>query len=114
MPPEDQSPIGLEVVVKVDRPLGSSHPDFPDLLYEVNYGYVEGLLAADRECQDAYVLGIGEPLESFRGKVIAIIHRRDDVETKWVVAPERSHFSQEDIKKQTAFQEKYFESWVES
>ena len=114
MPPEAQSPIGREVVVTVDRPLGSSHPDYPEMVYEVNYGYVEGLLAADGDWQDAYILGIDKALKNFSGRVIAVIHRRDDMETKWVVASEGSRFSQEEIKKQTAFQEKYFESWVES
>ncbi len=113
-PPEAQSPIGLEVVVTVDRPLGSSHPDYPEMIYKVNYGYVEGLLAADGEWQDAYILGIDGPVKSFKGKVMAVIHRRDDVETKWVVAAEGRRFSAEDIHKQTNFQEKYFDSWIES
>ncbi len=29
---------------------------------------------------DAYILGEFEPLEAYKGKVIAIVHRRDDVE----------------------------------
>ena len=42
------------------------------------------------------------------GVLIAVIHRFDDVEEKWVVAPEGSHFSREEIERLTAFQEQYF------
>ena len=32
--------IGKEVNVIIDRPLGSSHPNYPNLIYLTNYGYV--------------------------------------------------------------------------
>lgn len=37
---------------------------------------------------DSYVLGIYEPLETFTGKCIAIIHRTNDNDDKLVVVPE--------------------------
>ena len=100
--------IGKTVTVTVDRPLGSCHPEHPDICYGVNYGYIEGILAPDGEAQDAYILGVGHPVESFTGEVIAIIHRLNDVEDKWVVAPEGMTFSKEQIRKLTLFQEQYF------
>ena len=93
--------------------MGSSHPEYPDLIYEVNYGFIEGIMAEDGEWQDAYILGVSEPLNSFMGEVVAVIHRRDDVESKWVVVPQGARLSQEEIRKQTHFQEKYFDSWIE-
>ena len=96
------------VTVTVDRPLGSVHPKHEDILYPVNYGYVEGIMAGDGEWQDAYILGIDEPVEKFTGKVIAVIHRSDDVEEKWVVAPAGMRFSEEEIMDSTYFQEQYF------
>ena len=101
--------LGSMVKVIVDRPLGSYHPRHPDLYYPINYGYVPGVLAPDGEEQDAYILGIAEPLEEFMGKVIAVIHRFDDVEEKWVVAPEGMRFSAEEILATVAFQEQYFQ-----
>lgn len=59
--------------------------------------------------QDAYILGVNKPVEEFTGKVIAIIHRLNDVEDKWVVAPEDELYSKEQIEEQVQFQEKYFE-----
>ena len=83
-----------------------------DLFYSVNYGYVEGIIAADGEEQDAYILGVNEPIKEFTGKVIAIIHRFDDVEEKWVVAPEDISLTKDEIMEQVRFQEQYFKSEI--
>lgn len=39
--------IGKSVTVIVDRPLSSYHPEHKDMYYPINYGYVEGIMAAD-------------------------------------------------------------------
>ena len=100
--------IGKIVKVKVDRPLGSYHPKHNDILYTVNYGYIEGIIAPDGEEQDAYILGVKEPLDEFVGRVIAIIHRINDVEDKLVVVPEDIVMTKDEIKKHVDFQEKFF------
>ena len=105
--------IGATVTVLVDRPLGSAHPDWPELIYPVNYGFVPGIMAADGEEQDAYILGVDRPLKRFSGQVVAVIHRRDDTEDKWVVAPEGSRFTKEQIAAAVYFQERYFQSEIE-
>ena len=104
--------IGQIVTVIVDRPLGSCHPDYPDLLYPVNYGFIPGILAGDGEEQDAYILGIEEPVARFTGRVIAVIHRMDDVEDKWVVAPVGRSFTKEEIAEAVCFQERFFHNWI--
>lgn len=100
------------VTVTVDRPLGSFHPKHPDLYYPVNYGYINGVMAPDGEEQDAYILGVSEPVEEFTGRVIAIIRRYDDIEEKWVVAPESMRISADEIMQQVSFQEQFFQSEV--
>ena len=50
-----------------------------------------------------------KPIKEFVGKVIAIIHRFDDIEEKWVVAPENASFTKEDIRQLVWFQEQYFD-----
>ena len=104
--------IGSIVRVIVDRPIGSFHPKHKDIFYSVNYGYIPNILAPDGEEQDAYILGIDKPVTEFVGKVIAIIHRFDDVEEKWVVAPENSSYTKDEIMKQVAFQEQYFRTEI--
>ena len=105
--------IGDIVKVTVDRPLGSYHPEHKDMYYPINYGYIEGIMSPDKEEQDAYILGVDEPVKEFTGRIIAIIHRLDDVEEKWVVAPENLSFSKEEIIAQVLFQEKYFQWEIE-
>ena len=104
--------IGNIVKVIVDRPLGSHHPKYEDIIYTVNYGYIPGVIAPDGEEQDAYILGVDEPISEFIGKVIAIIHRIDDIEDKWVVVPEGVLFTKGDIMDKIAFQEKFFKSEI--
>ena len=97
---------------KIDRPLGSYHPRHPDLYYPVNYGYVPGVMAPDGAEQDVYVLGVTEALAEFTGERIAVIHRRDDVEDKWVLVPPGLRLSAEEIMRQVRFQEQFFDAYV--
>ena len=101
--------LGKTVTVTVDRPYGSFHPLYPDVEYPLNYGYVEDVLSGDGEYQDAYIYGPQEPVDQYTGTVIAIIYRRDDTETKWVVTRETS-WTKEDVIQAVAFQEQYFDT----
>ena len=101
----------MRITARIDRPLGSAHPKHPDLIYRVNYGEVVGVPAPDGDWQDAYILGVDAPLTTFTGRRIAVIHRRDDVETKWVLAPEGRVFTAEEIMAAVHFQEQYFDSY---
>ena len=101
------------ITARIDRPLGSAHPRHPEMIYPVNYGEVPGVLAPDGAWQDVYVLGVDEPLQTFTGERIAIIHRRDDVEDKWVLVPEGMTLTAAEIMAAVCFQEQYFDSWVE-
>lgn len=104
--------IGSIVKVVVDRPMETYHPKHADIFYPINYGYVPGVMASDGEEQDAYIIGVNEPVNEFKGKVIAIIHRFDDVEDKWVVAPIDRSFTEKQIMEQVSFQEQYFHTEV--
>ena len=104
--------LGKIVKVIVDRPLGTYHPEHKDIYYSVNYGYIDGIIAADEEEQDAYILGVNEPIKEFEGKVIAIIHRIDDVEDKWIVAPDGISLTKDEIMQQVAFQEQFFKTEI--
>ncbi|MBP9752035.1 MAG: inorganic diphosphatase [Candidatus Moranbacteria bacterium] len=104
--------LGKDVEVRVDRPRGSKHPKH-GFVYEVNYGYISGTKAPDGEELDAYVLGIDRPMETFSGVCIAIIHRLDDDDDKLVVIPKiLRDISDEEIRKATRFQERFFISEI--
>ncbi|MGN0479481.1 MAG: inorganic diphosphatase [Hominenteromicrobium sp.] len=105
--------LGARVHCVMDRPLGSAHPRYPDMIYPVNYGYVPGVLAGDGAEQDVYVVGPSVPLETFDGVVVAVIHRFDDCEDKWVVAEKAGLYSEAELRAAVAFQEKYYKSqWI--
>ncbi len=109
--------IGQIVKGKIDRPMGSYHPRHKDLYYPVNYGYAYGIIGGDGAEQDIYLLGEISAVTEFVGKVIAVYHRYDDDETKWIVIPcdengtVRSDIkipSKDEIYAQIAFQEQFF------
>lgn len=94
------------VKVIIDRPIHSEHPEHKELIYELNYGYIEGIIAPDGEEQDCYVMGVDTPIREYVGFVIAVITRLDDVEEKWIVS--NVDFTIDEIREKTHFQEKYF------
>ena len=99
------------VTVKMDRPLGSQHPKH-GFVYPVNYGYIPNTVSGDGEELDAYVLGEHKPLDTFTGKVVAIIHRTNDNDDKLVVMKDGRNYTDEQIRALTEFQEQYFESVI--
>lgn len=103
--------IGKIVDIEIDRPMGSRHPEH-DLIYPVNYGLVPGVLGLDGEELDAYLLGVDRPVKHFTGRCIAVIRRSDDADDKLVVVPDGEHFSNEQIRGLTEFQERYFKSSI--
>ena len=112
-----QALIGQVVKGIIDRPMGSRHPDHEDLIYPVKYGYVDGVIGGDGAEQDVYLLGESSPVREFTGKVIAVYHRYDDNETKWIVVPCDEHGSirsdvrlpdDDEIYAKIAFQEQFF------
>lgn len=104
--------IGTEVTVTMDRPIGTEHPKHPEVYYPINYGYVEGVMGGDGEEQDVYVLGPTEPLNTFRGRIIAVIERADDVEEKWVASDGKVAYTKEEIEQAVRFQEQYHVSTI--
>ena len=101
--------LGQRVHVEVDRPMGYLHGDIP---YTLNYGYIPGMMGGDGEEQDAYILGIDQPLTSFDGQVVAAIRRKNDCEDKLIVAPEGMLFHQGQIAQAVHFQEQYFDGYI--
>ena len=100
--------IGKTVKGKIDRPLGSHHPRHPDMIYPINYGFVSDVFAGDGAEQDVYVFGTDKPLSEYEGKVIAVYHRLNDCEDKWIVSLDGKTYSDEEILEKISFQEQFF------
>lgn len=103
--------LGKIVNIQVDRPIGYNHHG---ILYPINYGYIPGVMAPDGEEQDVYLLGVNEPVDKYTVRIIAIIHREDDVEDKLVGAPLGMEFTKEEITKAVHFQEQFFAHTIET
>ena len=95
------------VNVKMDRPLGSKHPKH-GFFYPVNYGYIPNTVSGDGEELDAYVLGEHKPLETFEGRVVAVIHRTNDDDDKLVVMQDGRNYTDDQIEALLEFQERFF------
>ena len=100
--------IGKEVNIVIDRALGTKHPKH-GFVYTVNYGYVPNVISGDGEELDAYLL---DPVENYKGKCIAVIHRTNDDDDKIIVVPEGVNYTDDQIKALTEFQERFFESVI--
>ena len=103
--------LGKEVIVIIDRPMGSKHPTH-DIYYPINYGYIPHTKAPDGEEIDAYIVGEFKPIKEFKGFVIAVVQRKNDCEDKLVVSAYKNRYTKEHIEALTEFQERFFESKV--
>lgn len=108
---ESREYIGKMVTVKMDRPLGSVHPKH-GFIYPVNYGYIPGTVSGDGEELDAYVLGEYNPLDTFEGRVIAVVHRLDDDDDKLVVMADGRNYTDDQISALVEFQEQWFRTEI--
>ena len=109
--PEAASFLGKLVTAVIDRPLHSTHPEW-GFSYPVNYGYLPGVPAPDGDNLDVYILNITVPLRQFMGECIAVIHRLNDNDDKLVLVPRGQMLTDRQIRNQTNFQEKYFDSVI--
>ena len=99
--------LGKKLNIVIDRELGSKHPEY-GFIYPVNYGYVPDTVSGDGEELDCYLLGVFEPVKTFKGKCIAIIHRVDDDDDKLIIVPKNKEYSDDAINALAEFQERYF------
>lgn len=67
----------------IDRPRGSAHPHWPDLIYPLDYGYLEGTRGGDGAGVDAWFgsLAARTP-RAVTGLVLAVDLRKQEVEVK--------------------------------
>lgn len=107
------------VTVKIDHPMGSADDDNPSIVYPINCGYVErdyeneniGELEVYK--QRAYVLGVDVPIDEFTGILTAIVRRRDDNSSVWIVVPENIHYTSQQLEEMIYFNEQYYDSYIE-
>ena len=72
--------------IVIDRPQGSAHPRFPDMVYPLAYGYIPGTVGGDGAEVDIFV-GSGDT--GLAAALITYDPGKDDVELKlqWNATP---------------------------
>ena len=67
----------------IDRPGGSAHPRFPDIVYTFDYGYLDGTGAIDGDGVDCWRGSL--PSNRTTGAIITIDVMKADSEVKWLI-----------------------------
>lgn len=67
----------------IDRTRGSTHPRFPDSVYPVDYGYLEGTVSGDGHGIDVWRGSL--PVAGVQGILVNIDMLKKDVEVKLIV-----------------------------
>lgn len=62
--------------ILIDRPKGTQHPRYPDFIYPLDYGFLEGTKSADGMEMDIWI-GTGEDKKITGVMVIADMDKRD-------------------------------------
>jgi inorganic pyrophosphatase len=70
-------------VLVIDRPRGSAHPRYPDFMYPVDYGYLEGTKSGDGHGIDVW-RGT-QPDNKVQAILVSVDMIKKDVEIKLVV-----------------------------
>lgn len=96
--------------ITIDRPIG--YMDEFNNHYPINYGFIPDLIAGDGEEQDVYIIDETQPLVISTKYKIAVIHRLNDSEDKWVCASS-GDYSIDQIYQKVKFIEQYFEVEIE-
>lgn len=65
--------------ITIDRPRHEPHPDYPRIIYPLDYGYVNGTRGTDGEALDVFV---GTARTGLVGAILTTDHRQHDREVK--------------------------------
>ena len=68
--------------VTIERPFGTAHPDYPSVIYPLDYGFLPGTVGTDGEPVDAFV---GTGSQGLVGLLLTTDHRQGDREMKLLV-----------------------------
>lgn len=80
-----------ESAVVIDRPRGSLHPRFPEIVYPFDYGYLKGTTAVDGGGVDVWLGSVGRDVT---GVVATIDLLKRDVELKLLLGCDSAESTQ--------------------
>jgi inorganic pyrophosphatase len=69
--------------IVIDRPRGSRHPRYPQVVYPLDYGYLDGTTAIDGGGVDCWRGSLAEPIVT--GAIVTVDVVKADCEIKWLI-----------------------------
>lgn len=102
--------LGKTVNVIVEQPYGSLHPMYDEEL-TVNTGFIKEVFDETGEFIKTYVYGANEPLESFKGVVIGIIHTKE--EEKRAIVASAPYYDRDKVINDIAFEMQHHDMYIE-
>lgn len=69
--------------ITIDRPAHSTHPEYPSVIYPLDYGFIPGTVGSDGEPVDVFV---GSASSGLVGLLLTHDHRQEDREVKLLYA----------------------------
>jgi len=79
--------------VRIDRPRGTAHPRYPDFVYPLDYGYLDGTASMDGDGSDVWVGSL--PERRIGGVICTVDLTKRDSEIKLLLGctPEEMHIA---------------------
>lgn len=68
-----------ESEIVIDRPKGTAHPKYPDLIYKVDYGYLKSTSSMDGEGIDVWLGSLDEKTVDAIMCVVDLINRDSEI-----------------------------------
>lgn len=68
--------------ITIERPAQTAHPEYPTIVYPLDYGFIPGTTSTDRDAVDVFV---GSGTRGLVGLILTTDHRRCDREVKLLV-----------------------------
>jgi inorganic pyrophosphatase len=77
--------------IVIDRPKGTRHPRYPQVAYEVDYGYLEGTSSMDGDGIDLYLGSL--PEKTLSGIIVIVDAVKKDSEIKLLLGVNQQELS---------------------
>lgn len=85
---------------------------FKEITYHVDEGLIDNYFIQNGEKKQCYIIGLEEGSEKKCGRLIAYVHRKDDIEDRYVISTSKTPYSKEEIAALIAYKEQYFDSKI--
>jgi inorganic pyrophosphatase len=71
--------------IVLDRPKGSPHPRYPEVIYPLDYGYLPGTTSTDRQGIDVWLGSLANKVKSLTGILCTFDTLKHDLEVKLLI-----------------------------